>query len=115
MGKQIIFNRKTYLWSLKSPEKEVNDMSEGGLGSKVKLRVVYEDPDVVVMMAPNEEELRNILLELLKEKPMNLKELHEVLSGIASEDKIRRALSVLLEQGRILSLPDGKYKVLGLD
>lgn len=90
-------------------------MSESGLNTKVRLRVVYEDPDVVVMMAPNEEELRNILLELLKEKPMNLKELHEVLSGIASEDKIRRALSILLEQGRVLSLPDGRYRVIGIE
>lgn len=90
-------------------------MSGSSPSTKVKLRVVYEDPDVVVMMAPNEEELRNILLELLKEKPMNLKELHEVLSGIASEDKIRRALSILLEQGHILSLPDGKYRVIGIE
>ena len=90
-------------------------MGESSPSTKVKLKVVYEDPDVVVMMAPNEEELRNILIELLKEKPMNLKELHEVLSGIASEDKIRRALSVLLEQGRILSMPDGKYRVLGIE
>jgi len=85
------------------------------LNSKVKLRVVYEDPDVVVMMAPNEEELKNILLELLKEKPRNLKELHEILSGIASEDKIRRALSILVEQGRVLSLPDGRYRILGIE
>jgi len=84
------------------------------LGKKINLRVLYEDPDVVVVTAPNEEELRQILLDLLRESPMNLKELHSVLSGLASEDKIRKALSTLMNQGLIRMQPDGRYKVLGL-
>jgi len=82
--------------------------------SKVRLRVVYEDPDVIVMMAPNEEELKNILLDLLRDKPMTVKELHSILSGIASEDKIRRALSSLSEQGQVMILPDGRYRIIGV-
>jgi hypothetical protein len=80
-----------------------------------KLKVVYSDRDVVVMTAPNEEELKQILLDLLSEKPMNLKELHSKLSGIASEDKIRRALASLSETRQVTLLDDGKYAKLGTD
>ncbi len=80
-----------------------------------KLKVVYSDKDVVVMTAPNEEELKQILLDLLTEKPMNLKELHSKLSGIASEDKIRRALASLSEKGQVTLLEDGKYAKLGTE
>ncbi|BDC19897.1 hypothetical protein [Acidianus sp. HS-5] len=80
-----------------------------------KLKVVYSDKDVVVMTAPNEEELKQILLDLLTEKPMNLKELHNKLSGIASEDKIRRALAGLTEKGQVTLLEDGRYAKLGTE
>ncbi|EWG07049.1 MAG: hypothetical protein ASUL_05998 [Candidatus Aramenus sulfurataquae] len=80
-----------------------------------KLKVVYSDKDVVVMTAPNEEELKQILLDLLSEKPMNLKELHSKLSGIASEDKIRRALASLSEKGQVTLLDDGRYAKLGTE
>ncbi|MEM4556779.1 MAG: hypothetical protein QXY36_02455, partial [Sulfolobales archaeon] len=49
---------------------------------KLKLRVVYEDADVLVVTAPNEDELVKILLDLLKDKPMSVKELHTILSGL---------------------------------
>ncbi|MFP3233216.1 MAG: hypothetical protein RXR08_05885 [Sulfolobaceae archaeon] len=78
-----------------------------------KLRVLYSDKEVVVMTAPNEEELKEILLDLLSQKPMNLKELHSALSGIASEDKIRKALSDLAEKNLITLSEDGKYVKLG--
>ncbi len=84
------------------------------VNKKINLRVLYEDPDVVVVTAPNEDELRRILIELLKESPMSLKELHSVLSGLASEDKIRKALSVLMEQGVVGVQRDGKYYIFGL-
>ncbi|WP_338601480.1 hypothetical protein V6M85_00215 [Sulfolobus tengchongensis] len=80
-----------------------------------KLKVVYSDKDVIVMTAPNEDELKQILLDLLNEKPMNLKELHSMLSGIASEDKIRRALADLVEKGKINLLEDGRYVKLGTE
>ncbi|BCU68477.1 hypothetical protein HS7_19140 [Sulfolobales archaeon HS-7] len=78
-----------------------------------KLKVVYVDKEVTVMTAPNEDELKQILLDLLSEQPMNLKELHSKLSGIASEDKIRRALNSLSESGVVTILSDGKYAKLG--
>jgi len=67
------------------------------------------------MTAPNEDELKQILLDLLNEKPMNLKELHSMLSGIASEDKIRRALADLVEKGKINLSEDGRYVKLGTE
>ena len=81
---------------------------------KLKLKVVYEDPDVVVVTAPNEDELIKILLDLLKDKPMNVKELHSILSGLASEDKIRRALIKLVNDGIVYMQPDGRFTVAGI-
>ncbi|MCI4462329.1 MAG: ArsR family transcriptional regulator [Thermogladius sp.] len=82
------------------------------LSRKVRLRILHEDDDVVLMTAPNEEQLVNIIYELLQEKPLNLKEVHLVLSGIASEDKIRRAVSNLVENGLIITGPDGRYRAV---
>lgn len=81
---------------------------------KLKLRVVYEDPDVLVVTAPNEDELVKILLDLLRDKPMNVKELHSILSGLASEDKIRRALIRLANDGTVYMRADGRFVVAGI-
>ena len=60
---------------------------------------VYEDDDVVVYTAPNEEELKEILLNLLRRNGrMTVKDFHRYLSGLASEDKIRYALNDLLRR-----------------
>jgi hypothetical protein len=82
---------------------------------KLGLKVVYEDSDVVVIRAPNEDELLKILTGLLKDKPMSVKELHSLLSGLASEDKIRRALTKLVNDGRAYVLEDGRFTIVGLD
>ncbi len=81
--------------------------------SKIRLRKLYEDDDVILMTAPNEDELKNIILDLLNEKPMNLREIHTILSGLASEDKIRKALITLVEEGLIAVNEDGRYTLLG--
>ncbi len=81
--------------------------------NKIRLRKLYEDDDVVLMTAPNEDELRTIILDLLREKPMNLREIHTILSGLASEDKIRKALITLTEEGLVTLNDDGRYTVLG--
>jgi hypothetical protein len=101
--------------SSRSSSRDGSSNDSGVRLSKVesRLQVVYDDKEVLVMTAPNEDELKEILLELLEEKPMNLKELHSHLSGIASEDKIRRALTDLTEQQKIALMDDGKYVKLG--
>lgn len=81
---------------------------------KLKLKVVYEDTDVLVVTAPNEDELIKILLDLLKDKPMSVKELHTILSGLASEDKIRRALIRLVNDGVVYMQADGRFIVAGI-
>ena len=81
----------------------------------VTLKVLYEDPDIVVVTAPNEDELREIVLDMLKESPKTLKDMHSRLAGIASEDKIRRCLVRLMDEGIVVVDDDGKYKLLGAE
>ena len=86
-----------------------------GIDKKLGLKVVYEDPDVVVVRAPTEDQLISILINLLRDKPMSVKELHTFLSGLASEDKIRRALTKLVNEGRAYVLEDGRFTIVGLE
>ena len=74
------------------------------------LSVIYEDPEVVVYTAPNEDELKAILLRLLKRyERMNIRELHSILSGLASEDKIRHALNELMKENKVIVDTQGYY------
>ncbi len=82
---------------------------------RLGLQVVYEDSEVVVVRAPTEDQLVNILTDLLRDKPMSVKELHSYLSGLASEDKIRRALTRLVNEGRVYVLEDGRFTIVGLE
>lgn len=84
------------------------------LSRRVRLRTLHEDDDVVLLTAPHDEELIRIIKELLSYKPMNLKEIHQVLSGIASEDKIRKALNTLLENGEAHINSDGRYILMSI-
>jgi len=78
----------------------------------IVLKKLYEDDDVVVVVAPNEDQLREIILNLLAERPMTVRELHEKLSGLASEDKIRYALNKLMEEGMVEGDNEGRYYAL---
>ncbi|MEM2021789.1 MAG: ArsR family transcriptional regulator [Zestosphaera sp.] len=82
---------------------------------KLGLKVVYEDSDIVVFKAPNEEQLLEILKNLLRERPMSVKELHTYLSGLASEDKIRKALIKLVNDGKAYVMNDGRFVIAGLE
>lgn len=82
---------------------------------ELSLRVIYEDPEIVVITAPNEDELRDIVLNMLREGPKTLKEMHGKLAGIASEDKIRRCVIRLMDEGIVVADEDGHYKLLGSD
>ncbi len=82
---------------------------------RLGLQVVYEDSEVVVVRAPTEDQLVNILTDLLRDRPMSVKELHSFLSGLASEDKIRRALTRLVNEGRVYVLDDGRFTIVGLE
>jgi len=82
---------------------------------RLGLQVVYEDSEVVVVRAPTEDQLVDILTDLLRDRPMSVKELHSFLSGLASEDKIRRALTRLVNEGRVYVLEDGRFTIVGLE
>ncbi|MFZ8791716.1 hypothetical protein [Thermosphaera aggregans] len=79
------------------------------LARRVRLKILHEDDDIVLMTAPNEDQLATIIKELISIKPLNLREIHAILSGIASEDKIRRALNNLLESGDAYINSEGRY------
>ncbi|WP_083494532.1 helix-turn-helix domain-containing protein [Pyrodictium occultum] len=90
-----------------------NDSSSGRetyvYNKDIVLHKLYEDDEVVVVVAPNEDQLRDIILRLLRERPMTVRELHSILSGLASEDKIRYALNRLAEEGIVESDEEGRY------
>lgn len=74
------------------------------------LTVIYQDEDIIVYTAPNEDELKDILLDLLRKyQKMNIRELHAHLSGLASEDKIRMALNDLLKDNKVVVDRNGYF------
>ncbi|MEB3774209.1 MAG: hypothetical protein GSR86_04705 [Desulfurococcales archaeon] len=80
------------------------------------LSVIYEDMDVVVYTAPNEDELKNIILNLLKEyEKMTIRDIHSHLSGLASEDKIRYALNDLLKENMVIADRYGYFYLMRVD
>lgn len=66
-----------------------------------KLSVVYDDNEVAVYIAPSEEEAEKIILKMLKQRAMTLKEIHSVLTNLVSDEKIRRILRKLMEEKKI--------------
>jgi len=92
---------------LKANSFDQNQVQE--LSRRIRLRILHEDDEVILVTAPNDEELTIIVKELLSYRSMNLKEIHQILSGIASEDKIRKALNTLLERSEVYLDNDGKY------
>ncbi|WP_075049703.1 hypothetical protein [Ignicoccus islandicus] len=87
-------------------KKPVDDVQEEVIN---KLEKIYEDDEIVLLAAPDDIELEQLILNILQEKRMKFKELKEVFSATAGEDRLRRALLKLLEENRIFELPDGSY------
>ncbi len=75
------------------------------------LKVLYEDDEVVVMKAPTDEELVELVYKFIKSKgrPVTWKELREEFSGTAGEDRLRRALIRLRREGLVVELRGGRY------
>jgi len=67
------------------------------------------------MIAPEEDELKNVDIDLLKERPMDIKEIHSVLTNLASDEKIRKALNELAEEGKVIEdKKTKKFMLLGV-
>jgi hypothetical protein len=79
--------------------------------SELELKVLYEDEELVVMKAPTDEELMDLVYNYIRSKgrPVTWKELREVFSGTAGEDRLRRALIKLRQSGKIVELRGGRY------
>ena len=77
----------------------------------IELNVLYEDEELVVMKAPTDEELVELVYKFIRNKgrPVTWKELREAFSGIAGEDRLRKALSRLRQRGDIVELRGGRY------
>ena len=79
--------------------------------SGLDLKVLYEDEELVVMKAPTDEELMELVYKFIRSKgrPVTWKELREAFSGTAGEDRLRKALIRLRQSGRIVELRGGRY------
>ena len=99
------------------PDEEVREEVVEETHKKVmeELEKIYEDEEIEVFAAPDDAELEQLLLNILKEKPMKFKELKEVFSATAGEDRLRRSLMKLLEEGRIRELEDGTYTAADIE
>ncbi|MET1102126.1 MAG: hypothetical protein ABWW69_06615 [Pyrodictiaceae archaeon] len=77
----------------------------------VELSVVYEDDELVVMKAPHEDELVELVYKFIRQKgrPVTWRELRKAFSGIAGEDRLRRALQRLRREGYVVELRGGRY------
>lgn len=72
-------------------------------------KVVYEDRDIVVEIAPRDPELPALVYKAIvrKGRPVFFQELVQEFSGIVGEDRVRRAVSHLLALKKIVEFPDG--------
>ncbi|MGB9725742.1 MAG: hypothetical protein ACP5I2_03735 [Fervidicoccaceae archaeon] len=80
------------------------------LPTNKNLEVVYESRDVVVMLAPHEDKLTDMILTIIKKSKtgITIKEIHSELRTIASEEKIRKIVNTL-KNSRIIYSSKGKY------
>ncbi len=80
-------------------------------------KIVYEDQEVIVAVAPRDDELGDVIIDVIKEKgrPMTFEELVKEFSGIAGEDRLRRALNRLVDTGVLIDFPDGSYGLPGME
>ncbi len=82
-----------------------------------RTKKIYEDSDVVVLIAPRDEELGDVIVDTIREKgrPMTWEELRDEFSGIAGEDRLRKALNRLVDTGVLIEFPDGSYGLPGME
>ena len=74
-----------------------------------KKKIVYEDGDLVIEIAPRDPELPELVYNAIKKRgrPVSFQELVSQFSGIVGEDRVRRAVSHLLALKKIKEFPDG--------
>ncbi len=82
-----------------------------------ELEVVYEDEDVLVVRAPDDEELERLVVDIIRKKgrPVTWKELRKELSGLAGEDRLRKVLVRLIERDVVVEMIDGTFGLKGME
>jgi len=82
-----------------------------------KKRVVYEDRELVVEIAPRDPELPELVYDFIRKKgrPLFFQEIVKEFSGIVGEDRVRRAISHLLALKRVVEFPDGSLGTPGME
>ncbi len=82
----------------------------------IELNVLYEDDEIVLMKAPHDEELVDLVYKFIRQKgrPVTWKELREAFSGTAGEDRLRKALRKLREKGLVVELRGGRYATIDM-
>ncbi len=87
------------------------------MGSSSELRIIYEDEDVVVMQAPDDKGLEDLIISIIRRKgrPVTWKELRKELSGLAGEDRLRKVLISLIERDIVVEMIDGSYGLKSME
>lgn len=82
-----------------------------------ELKIIYEDDDIVVMQAPDDKGLENLVLNIIRRKgrPVTWRELRRELSGLAGEDRLRKVLISLIDRDVIIEMIDGTYGLKGME
>ncbi len=77
----------------------------------MKLKVIYEDEDVIVEMGPHDNEIPELVMDLFKKekKPLTWQQLREYFSAVIGEDRLRRALRQLINEGKLVQLNRNTY------
>lgn len=76
-----------------------------------RLKVIYEDEDVIVQTGPHDNELPSLILDYFKQekRPVTWQRLREHFSAVIGEDRLRRALRQLVLDGRLVQLNRNTY------
>ena len=76
-------------------------------------KIIYEDEELELLSAPNDEEAKELIINIFREKnrPMTFQELREIFSATIGEDKLRRLLIRLREEGYLVLVRSKYYPV----
>jgi len=72
---------------------------------------IYEDESVEVYRSLRNDEIEDAVVRAIESigRPLSWKELRSVFSGIVGEDKLRKILIKLIEEDKIVEMPDGAF------
>lgn len=96
---------------------EKSERSAGDKEIYENLEIMYEDEDLIVMRAPDDDKLIKMVLKKISDagRPLSWKELRSSFSGLAGEDRLRKILIKLIEADKIIEMPDGTFGLPGME